>query len=84
MRTDYLFAMPSFRSGVARVFDLFGLFDTYNDSPTDHLADARALYSDWHIVGQDLADAMAMTMVKREPTIPQPTDTADPDEAGHH
>ena len=82
MRTDYLFAMPSFRSGVARVFDLFGVFDTYNDGPTDHLADARALHSDWHVVGQDLADAM--TMVEREPTLPQPTDTADLDEAGRH
>ena len=81
MRTDHLFAMPSFRSGVARVFDLFGVFDAYNDGPTDQLADARALHSDWHIVGQDLADAM--TMVEREPTIPQPTDTADSDEAGH-
>ena len=80
MRTDCLFAMPSFRSGVAGVFDLFGVFDTCNDSPTDPLADARTLYSDWHVVGQDLADAT--TMVEREPTHPQPTDTADLDEAG--
>ena len=79
MRTDHFFAMPSFLSGVARVFDLFGTFDSYNDNSADPLADARALYSDWHIVGQDLADAMATA--KREPTIPQPTDAADLDEA---
>ena len=66
MRTDHLFAMPSSLTGFARVLDLFGRFDTYNDSPTGDRADARALYSDWHIVGQELADAM--TRVEREPT----------------
>ena len=69
MRTDYLFAMPSVWSGAARLLDLFGVFDTYNDSASDDLADARALYSDWHIVGQELADAMMR--VEREPTTAQ-------------
>ena len=58
MRTDYLYATPSAWSGAARLLDLFGRFDAYNDSPTDELADARALYSDWRIVGQELASAM--------------------------
>ena len=53
MRTDYLFAMPSVWSGAARVFDLFGVFDTYNDSASHDVADARAIYSDWRITGQD-------------------------------
>ena len=66
MRTDYLFAMPSLRSGAARVFDLFGVFDAYNDCPNADLADARAVYSDWRITGQDLADAMMV--VGRERT----------------
>lgn len=76
MRTDHLFALPSFWSGAARALDLFGVFDTYNDSPNDALADARAIRSDWHIVGEELAGAM--TKVEREPTTAQPPATGQP------
>ena len=64
MRTDYLFAAPSFSSGVARLLDLFGQFDDYNDSPNAALADARAMYSDWRVTGEDLAGAMMV--IERE------------------
>ncbi|MYN67156.1 MAG: hypothetical protein F4X11_19330 [Acidobacteria bacterium] len=56
------------------MFDLFGVFDTYNDSPSDDLADARAIYSDWRITGQDLAGAM--TVVEREWKTATPPDPA--------
>ena len=56
--TDYLYARPSFLSGVARLFDFFGLFTRYNFSRTEEEADAKALYSDWRAIGQDLALAM--------------------------
>ena len=56
-RTDFLFAQPSFLSGLARVLDLFGLFDSYNESRTGAEADARAIYADWAMVGQDLLDS---------------------------
>lgn len=62
--------MPSVWSGAARVFDLFGVFDTYNDSPSDDLADARAIYSDWRITGQDLAGAMMVVERERKTTTP--------------
>ena len=75
MRTDYLFATPSFLSGVARLLDLSGRFDVYNDSDNAALADARAIYSDWRMVGQDLAGAM--TVVEREHAKPQGTATPD-------
>ena len=75
MRTDYLFATPSFLSGVARLLDLSGRFDVYNDSVDPSIADARAIYSDWRMVGQDLAGAMT-TVVVREQAKPQ--DTAAP------
>ena len=52
--TDFLFARPSFSSGIARLFDFWGLYDLYNVSPSTVEADARAMYSDWRIVGQDL------------------------------
>ncbi|MCY3842969.1 MAG: hypothetical protein OXH69_05435 [Acidobacteria bacterium] len=70
MRTDHLFAMPSAWSGMARLLDLFCVFDSYNESASDALADARAVHSDWHMVGQELADAM--TRVEREPTTAEP------------
>ena len=58
MGSDFLFAMPSGLSGAARSLDLGATFDAYNDSPTGQIADARALFADWHQVGEDLVEAM--------------------------
>lgn len=58
MGSDFLFAMPSFCSGVARTVDLGGTFDAYNDSPSTEEADRRAIASDWRAVGYDLKHAM--------------------------
>ncbi len=58
VKSDFLFAQPSLASGAARVFDLWGQFDDYNRSETTLEADARAIASDWLIVGQDISDAM--------------------------
>jgi len=57
-RSDFLFAQPSVATGVARLFDLWGWFDVYNVSRTPEQADARALYSDWAITGQELKRAI--------------------------
>jgi len=54
MLSDFLFARPSWLSGMGRVIDLWGCFEDFNDSPTAEMADRRGLYSDWQIVGQDL------------------------------
>ena len=72
MRTDYLFATPSFLTGVARLLDLSGRFDVYNDSDDEALADARAIYSDWRMVGQDLAGAMMVVDREQDTTAPGP------------
>ena len=45
MRSDYLFATPSTWSRIARLVNLCGVFDSYNDRATDDLADALAIYS---------------------------------------
>lgn len=58
-RTDFLFARPSFLSGFGRVFDLFGVFDSYNESMSTEEADVLAMRSDWAMVGQDIRDAAA-------------------------
>lgn len=55
--TDFLLARPSFLSGIARLFDLWGKYDEYNTSRSTDEADMRALYSDWRITGQDLRAA---------------------------
>ena len=63
LRTDwgttgrFLFADSSFIMGMARVFDLSGLFDDYNYSGTPEEADARAIWSDWVTVGNWLWEA---------------------------
>ena len=54
VRTDFLFATPNALSGVARLVDLYGLFDDYNRSPKVEEADLKALLSDWYIVGARL------------------------------
>jgi hypothetical protein len=58
VKTDFLYAQPSFGSGAARVFDLFGQFDEYNISETPAEADGKAIASDWLIVGQDIVAAI--------------------------
>lgn len=65
MRTDFLFAMPSWVSGAARSLDLAGQLDGYNESSTEDAADARALFCDWRIVGESLVEAMKA--FRREP-----------------
>lgn len=58
MGSDSLFAMPSMLSGAARTLDLGSTFDGYVVSPDGDTADARALFSDWHEIGEDLVDAV--------------------------
>jgi hypothetical protein len=58
LRTGFLFGTPTFITGVARLVDLWGVFDHYNGASSEDEADAIALYSDWRITGQDLRDAM--------------------------
>lgn len=58
MGSDFLFAKPSFWSGVARAVDLGATFTNYNISPTEAVADERALRSDWRVVGEDLKKAI--------------------------
>ena len=54
--SEFLFAQPSFVSGMARLLDLGGLFDSYNVSDE---ADSVALFADWRAVGQDIHDAIS-------------------------
>lgn len=52
-------ARPSALSGLARVLDLAGRFDRYNQSRTEQEADFHALANDWRVVGADLRGALS-------------------------
>ena len=58
MVTNFLFAMPTFCSGMGRILDLGGVFDSYNERRSSQEADAIAMYADFSMVGQDLVQAM--------------------------
>jgi hypothetical protein len=55
--SDFLFAQPSKVSGLARFFDFAGAFDAYNGSATPDEADAKAMHSDWAVVGDSIRSA---------------------------
>jgi hypothetical protein len=57
IQTDFLFAQPSFASGVGSTLDLWGQMAEYNQSETPAEADANAIFADWAVVGQDISDA---------------------------
>ncbi len=62
--TDFLFPRPDAVYGLARLFDLAALLDTYNESPTPAIADALAMYCDWASVGMDLEWALERELVE--------------------
>lgn len=64
--TDFLFARPSFLSGMARVLDLGATFDTYNRSSTPAEADSIAIYNDFKAIGDDLRRALRQEMGKEK------------------
>ncbi|MBI3541126.1 MAG: hypothetical protein HY073_03190 [Deltaproteobacteria bacterium] len=60
LMSDFLFSRPSLFSGLARVLDLFAIFDSYNVSSSGTEADMKALLQDWKAVGKDLQNAIQM------------------------
>ncbi len=57
-RSFFLFARPSFLSGVAHLLDFAGTLKTYNESLSGDLADKRAFSEDWKAIGEDLRSAL--------------------------
>jgi len=61
-QTDFdfgvLYARPTFLTGFIGIFDLAGILNIYNESPTPELADMNAAKSDWNAVGNDIRSAM--------------------------
>jgi hypothetical protein len=58
IQSDFLIAAASFASGAGRLLDWYGLYDLYNVSADGQQADAKAMFADWRLVGEDISDAM--------------------------
>lgn len=58
VRSDSLFARPSFLEGIARIVDVSGSLNTYNVATSGDEADARAIESDWKAIGHDVKVAL--------------------------
>lgn len=56
--SNILFSTPNFLKGAARVWDLFGVLDTYNTSSTEQEADNKAIYADWVTIGNDIRNSI--------------------------
>ena len=56
--TDFLFARPTFWSGMGAVLDLGGTMEIFNESASPDEADTLALANDWAAVGNDIRSAM--------------------------
>lgn len=68
--SDFLYASPSFLTGVARTIDLGACLErsSYNMSRTPAEADLRALTNDWRAVYGDLWRAAKTVRVERPDT----------------
>ena len=55
--SPFLFPLPSFFYGIARVFDLGAQLDSYNVSITPDQADSIALSADWLAASADVREA---------------------------
>jgi hypothetical protein len=58
LRSDFLFARPSFVEGLARMVDVSNSLNTYNVSRSGDEADARAIHQDWKALGHDIRVAL--------------------------
>jgi hypothetical protein len=58
IQSDFLIAAPSFASGAGRLLDWYGLYDLYNVSRNGQQADAKAMFADWRLVGEDINSAI--------------------------
>jgi len=57
-RTDFLFAQTGLLIGAGSVFNLGGNYFSFGSSASGPEADAKAIASDWSMVGVDLEQAL--------------------------
>ena len=64
-RSTFLFARPRALHGVARLFDFFGTYDSYNTSPSPQEADLLAVFQDWLAVEDDARKVLTSHQASR-------------------
>ena len=57
--TDFSFREAEFLGGISATLDIGSTLTIYNESATPEEADAKAMASDWGVVGQDILAAMS-------------------------
>jgi len=55
----YPFTVPSFLSGIARLLDVGGTFNSFYYIENAEEADSVAIESDWAIIGNDMKNTLA-------------------------
>ncbi len=56
--SDFLFAQPGFFRGMAATLDIGATLTVFNESQSPEESDAKAIRSDWRVVGDDLRAAV--------------------------
>ena len=56
-KTNILFERASFLKGMGSVFNISGNYYEFDYSESALIADAKAIKSDWDVIGQDIKDA---------------------------
>jgi hypothetical protein len=56
--TDFLTSTNTFWGGAGTILNIRGNYYKYNSSSTPAEADAKAIYHDWAMIGQDMKDAI--------------------------
>lgn len=62
--SDFLYSSPNLLSGISRILDLWGTYDSYNDSLTPDIADLNAIKQDWLVTGEDLREAFKVYLAE--------------------
>jgi hypothetical protein len=70
LTSTFLTADPTLLTGAGTILNLSGCYYRFNSSRTSAEADAKALFMDWAITGQDLRDAMAAFETETQLTLP--------------
>jgi len=58
LRTSIVFPRTGFKIGAGSVFNLAGKYFDCIYSSSNEIADKKAIYNDWAIVGQELRDVI--------------------------
>lgn len=62
--STYLFPIPNFLNGFANIIDIGSTFNSYNFNKSPIIADYKAIFSDWIMVGNDIENSIELYETK--------------------